>query len=1012
MKKVLFILFITLFVDVKSQLVVSSGAMTPTQYVQDVLVGSGVTVSNVTFSGGTEQLGEFEAAGTNPFLGVTNGLVMATGNVNVAVGPNNTGSAESGGGNFGASDPDLEALEGTGIGINDAAVLEFDFIPTGDTLQFNFVFGSEEYPEYVGQINDVFGFFLSGPGVSGPYSNGAANIALVPGTTDPIAINSINSGSNPSYYVDNTINTSNSSIQFDGYTTVMTAIAGVECGETYHIKIAIGDASDTSWDSGVFLEAGSFSSNTVTLVSNVDVANGDSVLFEGCGTALINFVRDDVSGTSVYHYNIYGDVTSSDYTVNADSVVFLPGEDTFTLNFTANNDGLTESLEEVNIEMIQTICGVTDTSVVTFYISEYNQFSIDASDTIMSCAADSVPIWVEYPNQGLEVLWDTGETTDTIWVAPNVTTTYGVTVFDTCGIYSSTDVSTVTYITPSPIVISLEDTVSKYCPQDVMVISVSASGGDGTNNFTFDWTPIGIQGSTVSLSPNVTTTFYVEATDMCGNTAVDSIVAFVPNFIPLNVDVITEDTTICEGLTVTLEASFNGGIGTFYSWNHGLSNSLTNDVTPTVTNTYVFTAQDSCGAIDRDSVTIEVDVSGIDVNIPDGSINCYNEIVILNAQVSGNIGNVSYDWSTGEVTDSIIVSPIITSTYWVEISDLCKTISDTITVVVPKFDSLDIINNGAIFLECPGEEVILNVEVIGGDSNAQFMSWYDGVDTYVGNNIVVYPENTTVYNVTIVDTCAFMTDSASITVHIPNYAPLTVEVTNDTTVCRGDQVMIGAVAQGGAGDYSYNWLDMGSSDSIFVQINGQTTFDLIVGDKCNNYVTAQVIIDEMYPQANFGYEYVSDYTVEFYDSSFTDIVYYQWEFDFGNTSNAINPIYTYLTDGEHLVTLFVQDVLGCTDSIQQIIKPNLLFYIPNSFTPNSDGINDVFLVKGLGIQSFELFIYNRWGEQIFVSDNVDIGWDASYKGTIVENGTYVYHIKAINYDDELIERRGVVNVLR
>ena len=80
---------------------------------------------------------------------MTNGIILSTGDVNVALGPNNSGSEELGGGNFGLGDSDLDILEGSGIGTNDAAILEFDFIPTGDTVKFKYVFGSEEYPEYV-----------------------------------------------------------------------------------------------------------------------------------------------------------------------------------------------------------------------------------------------------------------------------------------------------------------------------------------------------------------------------------------------------------------------------------------------------------------------------------------------------------------------------------------------------------------------------------------------------------------------------------------------------------------------------------------------------------------------------------------------------------------------------------------------------------------------------------------------------------------------------------------------
>ena len=108
-------------------------------------------------------------------------------------------------------------------------MLEFDFVPSGNQIAFNFVFGSDEYLEFVDQYNDAFGFFLSGPGISGPYANNAANIALIPGTSVPVSINTLNADDYSNFYVNNgdgwtaPFNTDPFYIQFDGFTTVLTA---------------------------------------------------------------------------------------------------------------------------------------------------------------------------------------------------------------------------------------------------------------------------------------------------------------------------------------------------------------------------------------------------------------------------------------------------------------------------------------------------------------------------------------------------------------------------------------------------------------------------------------------------------------------------------------------------------------------------------------------------------------------------------------------------------------------
>ena len=141
----------------KAQLTVNS-AMTPTQLVQNVLLGSGVTASNITFSGPNAARGEFNGTASN--IGFPGGVILATGDISVAVGPNNSGSLSNGGTGTISTDPQL-----TGIATNtlyDAAILEFDFVPLADTLKFRYVFGSEEYMEFANSsFNDVFGFFLN-----------------------------------------------------------------------------------------------------------------------------------------------------------------------------------------------------------------------------------------------------------------------------------------------------------------------------------------------------------------------------------------------------------------------------------------------------------------------------------------------------------------------------------------------------------------------------------------------------------------------------------------------------------------------------------------------------------------------------------------------------------------------------------------------------------------------------------------------------------------------------------
>jgi hypothetical protein len=161
--------------------------------------------------------------------------------LNGPAGPNNT--ASSGVGNLAAGYPDLTTI--AGIQTYNASVLEFDFIPVGDNMQFNFVFGSEEYMEFVDLgANDA--------GFNGPYANNAENIALIPGTNIAISIDSLSLNDYGQYYIDSgdgmsaPQNADSTVVQYDGFTTVLQANAQVQCNQTYHIVIviAIADASD------------------------------------------------------------------------------------------------------------------------------------------------------------------------------------------------------------------------------------------------------------------------------------------------------------------------------------------------------------------------------------------------------------------------------------------------------------------------------------------------------------------------------------------------------------------------------------------------------------------------------------------------------------------------------------------------------------------------------------------------------------------------------------------------
>lgn len=384
-----------------------SNSLTPQGLVENVLVGSGVTVSNFSYNNVVADaqvvqpnMTSFTATGF-PF---TSGVFMGTAQ----------GGDVSG-------DPDLMTLASNPV--TNGAILEFDFVPFGDTIKFRYIFGSIEYPGYTcSSFNDAFGFFISGPGIAGPFTNSSINIATVPGTNIPVSINTVNSGvsstgsnalclaADPNY-LDNVIyftNAYDALTNFNGGTVAMTAITGLQCGQTYHIKLAIANAVDTGLDSGVYLEGNSFTSDAVSV--SVATVTGDSTVIEGCTTADFIFTRpaSDTADTLIINYDIDGTATQgTDYASLANPVTFLPGQDSVVLSFNPFSDNIVEAPETVIITAYTiNSCGDTIVSVGSLTILDAPIANLSAS-TVTGCS----PLDITFQNlssNATSYKWDLG----------------------------------------------------------------------------------------------------------------------------------------------------------------------------------------------------------------------------------------------------------------------------------------------------------------------------------------------------------------------------------------------------------------------------------------------------------------------------------------------------------------------------------------------------------------------------------------------------------------------------
>ncbi|MNU69792.1 Calx-beta domain protein [compost metagenome] len=644
--------------------------------VQNTLLGPGVTVSNINFSGSSGAIGRFTANGTN--LGINSGVVITTGTVanngNGPQGPNNQANSgvDNGTPGFGA----LSNLVG-GTSTHNASILEFDFIPYSDTVRFRYVFGSEEYPEYVGsQFNDVFAFFISGPGIGG-----AQNIARLPSGV-PVTINNVNNGTsspapgvtpigavNPQYFVPNgngsqaPYNGSAAYIQYDGFTKVLEAMSKVQCGKTYHLIIAIADVGDGIFDSGIFLEANSLSSKApveIKYAMSSDPFNDGKTMAEGCVNTTVTLKRTTgISQALTIPIIVSGTATEGvDYTNIPNSVTFNPGQTTITFNFAAFADGITEGIETIVLDF-QTLdaCGNLSPFILNLQIGDIQPVEVTVNSVDKLCPQDEA-VLTAVPGGGsgpYTIVWSTGETTESITVNPTATQTYTVSVTDACLHETATAIATVTVPIYQPLALVTTPDITEICPYVPKELTVQVTGGAG--NFVYSWylangTVLGTN-DTLDVIPSTSTMYYVEVTDQCGVSSIDSVMYTITS--PPLLLTMSPNQLICPGDTVPISVTATGGYGQyFYNWLHSGETTAQVFVHPYTSTSYTVSVSDECQTFTVEgTTTVNVTVPIADFIISSNILFEDLPITFQNLTVGGN----TYEWEFGDGQSSTLVHP-------------------------------------------------------------------------------------------------------------------------------------------------------------------------------------------------------------------------------------------------------------------------------------------------------------------------------------------------------------------
>lgn len=802
------------------------------------LVGPGVIVSNEQLF--SSAIGQGIFTGNGGSMGFDNGIVLTSGRAVDAEGPNSQvfPNATS----FVTGQPgDPLLTQAAGAPTQDRCELRFDVIPLSDTLTFRYVFASEEYPEYVcSGFNDVFGFYVSGPNPQGGNYNNQ-NVAIIPGSSLPVAINTVNPGvagsqgtpngcvslAYSAFYVSNNVQ-GQGTIEYDGHTIVLRALIPVVKCQTYTLRLMVADAGDGLWDSGVFLESGSLQSNAATVEAISNGGIGYSNLIEGCLDGELIFRRGNSGSNPLTIYiNKAGTATNGiDYVAIPDSVIIPPNQDSVVIDLIAFQDNLAEPFESLII-YISIGCNneIADSAVI--FITDSLSISITPDTTI--CLGQSIQLqavgggnfnWS--PPTGLNVTFISTPT-----ATPLVTTTYTVSSsIAACSATNQVTISVVDY----PNINAGPDT--SVCRGNSLTMVATGAAQ------TYSWTPVQFMNNPTILNPTVVplaTTSYVLTASNGNGLCVRKDTVNVTVNLPPNINA-GSNRNICAGDSVQLTAT--GGVS--YVWSPAATVSDPNIpnpfVFPSSPTIYTVIGTDANGCSREDQVLVSI--------IPAPNVSAGNDVTIC-AGASTTLsagGGSTYSWLPAATLSNPtirnpIATPVTTTTYTVTGTNPAGcTNTDTVRVTVnlppipnPQANTLQV---------CPGETINLSAS---GGITYQWSPPAGLSNPGIANPVATVTAPVT-YTVTVTDAAGCVgIDSISLTV----FQPPVISTGGNDSICVGESITLSA-----SGGLLYQWSPSATlsnpsiSNPVATPAN-TTTYSLTVQDANGCTSDGQVTVTVM-----------------------------------------------------------------------------------------------------------------------------------------------------------------------
>jgi gliding motility-associated-like protein len=401
----------------------------------------------------------------------------------------------------------------------------------------------------------------------------------------------------------------------------------------------------------------------------------------------------------------------------------------------------------------------------------------------------------------------------------------------------------------------------------------------------------------------------------------------------------------------------------------------------------------------------------------------------LSSVINGEISFIEYKFNNGSVSSDSITTNIFNGVGLFDV-ELTATTGDGCESTITKQTEVfaNPIVDFSILGVCEGDQTIFNAfsSVVG--ANILYYNWTFGLDGFSSDNTTSHIFSSDgIHNVIL----AITSDQGCISeiskkINIHKLPSVNFEVLSD--VCLGNEVAISYLPDG-SGENIVEWNYTFGDKNTSVDSNPIHTYsfinefdislEVISYEGCVNDTTMPAIIKvhplpiaDFYASTLIASEIESE--ISFYNKS-EGATSYIWSFDNGDYSFEENPSYDFIDVQNYNVSLTATDDFGCQSEVTRIVNihPEYTIFIPNSFTPDSDGLNDVFEAAGTGIEEFEMKVFDRWGGLIFESSNIDLGWDGNnYSGLPIDNGVYLYHVALYDYNGRVWVYNGDINLTR